>query len=197
MWNKSEEDKYLWYHLVSWRLCQLGCTPQAYKACACPALRPKNGLESATETWFNGWGSLPVWSKVLEQQPACAVTDSGQNMAAGYAMLLRREGGSGLQLKLTSGWLISYHGNQLRGMSLTSPLISYQVEMFDLKIRWSRHCPSRGCTESKTTAILGGLMIQTLSKQEKATPFCNNIRNWTSRLGTVIMRGKVLRFQTT
>ena len=49
----------------------LGCTPQAYKACACPASRLKKEprINNRDCWWFNGWGSLHIWSKGLERHP--------------------------------------------------------------------------------------------------------------------------------
>ena len=35
--------------------------------------------------WFNGWGSLHVWSKVLEQHPTVFVADRRQDLAVGFA----------------------------------------------------------------------------------------------------------------
>ena len=65
--------------------------------------------------WFNGWGSLHVWNKVLERHPT--VGGAGQ---AGRVGSLGPGGKGRLPVtgELTSGGLISYQGNQSRGTPL-------------------------------------------------------------------------------
>ena len=61
----------------------LGCTPQTCKPCACPASRQKKEPWSQQQRhqWFNGRGSLHVWSKVLEWHP---IVCSSHDMAAAF-----------------------------------------------------------------------------------------------------------------
>lgn len=82
-----------------------------------PSSKTKGSPESETETWFNAWGGLEVWSKVLDQHHTCAV-DSRQGLAAIFSP--RGRGKLPVIGGITLGWFISY---QQRGPPLTVPWI--------------------------------------------------------------------------
>lgn len=103
---------------VAWKTSLNTSTPPpGPQALYRPSSKTKGSPESATETRFNAWGGLEVWSKVLDQYPICAV-DCRQGLAAIFSPRGRRRlpviGG------ITLGWFISY---QQRGPPLTVPWI--------------------------------------------------------------------------
>ena len=150
----------------------LGCILQDHKLCACPVSRPKKepGVRNTN-------GLIHVELTCLKQGSGVTPHHTQQ---AGHGSFTRR-GRGGYQLwGDLSGWLMSYQENQQKSTSLTTPLISYQVETFCSKIRtliswggvkyvgrsvrWtqcrcSRHWLSRRHTGSERATILGGLMI--------------------------------------
>ena len=100
----------------------LGCTPQAYKACTCWALRWKKEprVSDGDISGLIGGGAYTSKARSWSDTPLC-VADSRQDMVAIFA-----PGGNGRLLDIggmTSGWLISYQGNQQRSTPLTTPLI--------------------------------------------------------------------------
>ena len=87
-------------------------------ACTCPALRPKKEPRVCSNRDINGvMDGGPYMSEVRSwsDTPACAA-DSGQDRAAVFTPTWK---GRLLVIgELTSGGLISYHGNQQRGTPL-------------------------------------------------------------------------------
>ena len=95
----------------------LGCTPQAYKACACPASRPKKEPEVSNRD-INGLmdgGAYTSEARSWSDTPLCAA-DGGQDMVAVFAPEVRE----GYQLEgnwCQVGSLVT------RGTSITASLI--------------------------------------------------------------------------
>ena len=76
-------------------------------------LDQRKSLESGTETqWFNERGGLCLWSKVLEQHP---MVFGRQQAGPGRGFTPRSRERLPVMGAHTSGWLISYQGNQKRG----------------------------------------------------------------------------------
>ena len=146
-----------------------------------------------------GWRILHVWSNVLGQQPTiCSRSEQDMTSCGPYS---RREGKvtSWLQEELTAGWFMGYQGKEQKSITLIPSLLScHQVEIFSFKgkekhwlgqgairrkvshvsrCRWSRDWSSRGCIESKRTAILGGLITH-------STPMCLSwpLQSWSGPL---------------
>lgn len=66
--------------------------------------------------WFNRWGSLHTWSKVLEWH---ATTCRGLPAGQGCSLHSKEKWGDCQELgELMSGWLTSYQWNQQRGRPL-------------------------------------------------------------------------------
>ena len=138
--------------------------------------------------WFNGWGILHVWSKVLEWHPTACGRRWGHGCGLRYQG--KREMTSYRRNWCQVGSWVARETS--RGVHLTAPLINYHsggssdlkirtitswgwgqvhrhllIRLYDLEgrlvrwvgCRWSRDWSSRGCTESKRTAILCGLLI--------------------------------------
>lgn len=94
----------------------LGCTPQACKPCSCPASRPKK--ERARRQWQRHQ-RLSDRGSYASEAKGPGLTSCHAQQTAGRTQLqssvLAREGSYHLYGELTSGWLISYHGNQRVG----------------------------------------------------------------------------------
>ena len=103
--------------------------------------------QQQSHQWFNGWGSLRVWSQVLEWHPVCA---GGRT----WGQSLLPEGREDCQLYedvsyMMSGWLMDYQGNWKRGMPSTTSLIRTitssawgkcaERSFLWVGCRWSRH----------------------------------------------------------
>ena len=89
-------------------------TLQACKPCACPASRPKKepGVSNRNINDFMDRGSLPFWSKVLEQHSTswCSRQQVGQTWQ--QPLLPGRTEWKVIATgELIAGWLISYQGN--------------------------------------------------------------------------------------
>ena len=137
-------------------------------------------------------GSLHVWSKVLEQHPTVCGT-----WLAGHGSSLRSQG----QREVTSYGGIDFRlAHQLPGKPAEGHAPLSRVESSDLKLEQSlvgawgkyvgrsvmrvgcrlvRDWSSRGCTENKRTAILGGLTIHLCTRI--------NMRKCTKRLTYLLM----------
>ena len=100
----------------------LGCIPQAYKPCACPASRPKKEprFSNRDVSGVMDGGAYTSEARSWSDTPPCAV-DDGQDMAAVFTPKWKKR----LPVigELMSGGLIRYQGNQQRGTPLTAPLI--------------------------------------------------------------------------
>lgn len=101
--------------------------------------------------WFNGWGSLYLWSEVLENIPLCA-------MFGGQDVVVSSLPGGWEKFPVT-GCFLGYQGNQQRGMPLTAPLLS-MVESSNLRLEqsllaggqgqvWGRPVMWVGCKRSR------------------------------------------------
>ena len=129
----------------------LGCTPGACKPCNSPAARPKKepgdsngdisdggigGLTSPETSWRD---TLTVYSRRWQQ-----------------ASPLRGEGGYRLQGALTSGWLISYQGNQqlrLHRPLLLSPMIRRTEESYEQSVGEAGTCSARDVPEQENSRL--------------------------------------------
>ena len=89
----------------------LGCTPQAYKACACPAskLKKESRVSNRDISGLMDGGAYTAEARSWRDTPLCAA-DGGQDIVVVFAP----EGKGRLSVigELTSGGLISYQGNQ-------------------------------------------------------------------------------------
>ena len=180
-WSKC---LFLWqYHavLISIALQLLDCTPQACKDYTCLASRPKKEPR-VSDRDIDGLmdrGTLYVWSEVLEWH----CTLCGRWWAGHDGSLLSWEKeevtsyrgnwvrlAHGLPGKLAEGHAPHYlfdklswwRCSDLKVRTVTSWGGSKYVgrSVMWVGCRWSRHWSSRGCTESKRTAILSDLTIQ-------------------------------------
>ena len=111
----------VWFHQL------LDYTLQACKPCACPASRPKKepGVSNRDINDFMDRGSLPFWSKVLEQHStsSCSRQEVGQTAAASAPW---EDGVEGYRYRGIDIWLAhQLPGKLTRGTPLTTPLISY------------------------------------------------------------------------
>ena len=102
---------------MSTELSSAGLHPAGLQALCLPSLNTEETDWSQWQRhqWFNGWGTLHAWSKVLEWQ--CGRQWAGHGSSLCWVRGWRGEGG----YQLTSGWVIGYHGNQQRSTSFTSP----------------------------------------------------------------------------
>ena len=178
--NITWECRYLFEILIlfSWGICLfivvmvsfavVGLHPADLQALCMPSFKNEERARSQQlrHQWFNGWGILHVWSKVVEWHPTvCSAWWAGHGVSL-------RSGGTGrlpVTGELMSGRLIGYHGNQQRGMPLTAPLRrtvtnwglgqAHREVSHVSRCRWSRHWSGRGWTENKRTATLNGLTI--------------------------------------
>ena len=88
----------------------MGCTPKAYKACACPTSRSKKGPRVGNRD-INGLmdgGAYTSEAKSWSNTPSCAA-DSRQDM---MAVSPRVKGRLPITGELTSGGFICYQQNQ-------------------------------------------------------------------------------------
>ena len=88
----------------------LGCTPKAYNACTCPALRTKKEEPGVSKRDISG---LMHWEAYMSEARSWSGTplyaaDTGQEKAAGFTPGGRED----YHGEMTSGGLISYQGNQ-------------------------------------------------------------------------------------
>ena len=97
----------------------LCCTPQAYKACACPASRLKKepGVSNRDINGLMDGGADLSEARSWSDTPACVV-DSGQDMAAVFPPGFGGGGRWPVIGEMTSGGLISYPGKEQRGKPL-------------------------------------------------------------------------------
>ena len=128
-------------------------------------------------------GSYVSEARSWKNTPSC-VADGGQDMAAAFTPRGRGRlpviGGSGIWLahwltrKLAEGHspycpfgkLPLWRCYNLSIRTITSWGGSKYVGMW-VGCRWSRHWSSRGCTKSKRTTILGGLIIHLLTMRDE------------------------------
>ena len=100
----------------------LRCTPQAYKACVCPALRPKKepGVRNRDVSGLADGGADLSEARSWSDTPACVVdggqdkaADGGQDMAASFSP--PRKGRLPVRGELTSGGLDQLPGKPAEG----------------------------------------------------------------------------------
>ena len=91
----------------------LGCTPQAYKACTCPASNQKKepGVNNRDISGLMDGGSYTCEARSWSNNPPCA-SDGRKDMVAVFASAPAGKGRLPVKGKLMSGGLISYQGNQ-------------------------------------------------------------------------------------
>ena len=98
----------------------LGCTLQACKPWSCPALKakkePRDSDRTSTVDWIGDLTHLK--QKVLEQHPTLAGWHDHHGSHLRYS---EGEAAATIYGELTSGWLISYQGNQKAGQVPHSP----------------------------------------------------------------------------
>lgn len=115
-------------------VCRTGLDCAGLQTWCLPSLMTKERTQSQWQRhqWCNGWGSLYIWSQVLEQPPSPAPQHrAGRTWQQSSLMV----GEGRLPVK---GELSLFHhcqGHQKRGVLLTAPLINYQGgDSSDLKI---------------------------------------------------------------
>lgn len=146
----------------------LGCTPQVFRACTCPASRLKKepSVSNRDISGLMNGGSLHVWSRILEQHPT-------SSQLTGHGAVFAPQGGGG------EGEIASYidRNRHQVGSSVTRetsrgarPSLSQTWDKYVgrpvmwVACRWSRYWLGWDYTESKRVAILRGLIIQGLKE---------------------------------
>ena len=91
----------------------MGCTPQAYKAYACPAskLKKEPGVSNRDINGLTDGGAYTSEARSWSNTPPCEA-NGGQDMVAVFAPTPRGKEELPVIGELTSGGLIGYQGNQ-------------------------------------------------------------------------------------
>ena len=116
-------------------------------------------------SWFNEWGSLPIWSKILELHPTYCVLwkEGGGRLHSWEEEEIATYRGIYLKLAYQSpGKLaeeLALHIPLMRTISSWGRNKYVGRLVMSTGCSWSRHWLSRGCPESKETVILNGLTI--------------------------------------